>query len=697
MVRHRKKQARLTQPKGKRRRQARSKSPTPSADGLNDAEFVPEYANENFYVADEDCVAQIPELYEVIAKKYWERVESEGYKYVCPEASPETYAIQPDPSEILITADKKSKTTAKYEDTDGKVHRVKAFALEDAPTSPPTRYFTHTNVNIVGKSEYSLSHMPYFDDAASDDELLVELKQIYVEGIHGTSQGCGKLMNDLLLFQLADGLLKQNGYEGNYWALVTIMSSIFQEFPNKASPRDMVAMYPDLAARFDPGRVAKRTPMYDKSGKFTREFSAQEVMGNMASLMCKRCGTIDCIFHPAEVVGKDVHVERENKPISTDTKPCGEFCYRNFEVDAPMEPTGSKRKADAGSSTQTMANEESGEPAPEWTDHEKTLINMFLAARLSSNCNLRRVYAASVYKTMKPKTCKQVHDYLKAKGAAIDSDITDPNLMRKTKRDFVPATNAHHRMFKAINKGTVNNGMPYRSCNHDNDCTKENGCPCRINGHVCSKFCGCPTTCQVRFPGCRCKPGNCHTNMCQCFFASWECDPDICLNCNCGVTDKSGNVPVCRNVNIQRSYQRKLYIAPSTVAGTGCFAQEPIKKGQFIGEYVGEMIRDDEADRRGKIYDKYKCSYLFALNTEFTIDSTRIGNNLRFINHSKNPNCQAKVMVVGADHHIGVFALENIAAKQELFIDYAYNKVHTEKFVNKEQPNMTFDIKEEVD
>lgn len=28
--------------------------------------------------------------------------------------------------------------------------------------------------------------------------------------------------------------------------------------------------------------------------------------------------------------------------------------------------------------------------------------------------------------------------------------------------------------------------------------------------------------------------GNCRTRQCQCYFASWECDPDICKSCNCG-------------------------------------------------------------------------------------------------------------------------------------------------------------------
>ena len=74
----------------------------------------------------------------------------------------------------------------------------------------------------------------------------------------------------------------------------------------------------------------------------------------------------------------------------------------------------------------------------------------------------------------------------------------------------------------------------------------------------------------------------------------------------------------CGNIWIQRDQPRRTMLGRSTVAGMGLYAAQSIKKDDFIGEYKGEIITSDEADRRGKIYDVRGVSFLFNLNKSTT-------------------------------------------------------------------------------
>ncbi|KAJ1412560.1 SET domain [Sesbania bispinosa] len=134
----------------------------------------------------------------------------------------------------------------------------------------------------------------------------------------------------------------------------------------------------------------------------------------------------------------------------------------------------------------------------------------------------------------------------------------------------------------------------------------------------------------------------------------------------------------CGNMRILLRQKQRILLGKSDVAGWGAFLKEPANKNDYLGEYTGELISHLEANKRGKIYDRANSSFLFNLNDQasvslmYVVDACRKGDKLKFANHSVKPNCYARIMLVGGDHRVGIFAKERIEAGEELFYDYCY-------------------------
>ncbi|KAL4755041.1 hypothetical protein BDW72DRAFT_200396 [Aspergillus terricola var. indicus] len=149
------------------------------------------------------------------------------------------------------------------------------------------------------------------------------------------------------------------------------------------------------------------------------------------------------------------------------------------------------------------------------------------------------------------------------------------------------------------------------------------------------------------------------------------------FECNslCGCEDK------CWNRVIQLGRTIRLEIFHTGARGFGLRSPDPIRAGQFIDLYLGEVITTSKADQREKIANARNApSYLFNLDflvddeSSYVVDGANYGAATRFINHSCNPNCRmfAVSRTHGDDYlyDLAFFALRDIKPGTELTFDY---------------------------
>ena len=119
---------------------------------------------------------------------------------------------------------------------------------------------------------------------------------------------------------------------------------------------------------------------------------------------------------------------------------------------------------------------------------------------------------------------------------------------------------------------------------------------------------------------------------------------------------------------------RKIATRKSAIHGNGMFAVAPIKKGERLIEYRGELRTHAQvdADEGGDVESGH--TFLFTLNDEYVIDGARGGNSARWINHSCNPNCEALIEEAEGDDRtkdkVFIEAIRAIKPGEELTYNY---------------------------
>ncbi|KAG8737652.1 histone methyltransferase set1 [Ceratobasidium sp. 414] len=126
--------------------------------------------------------------------------------------------------------------------------------------------------------------------------------------------------------------------------------------------------------------------------------------------------------------------------------------------------------------------------------------------------------------------------------------------------------------------------------------------------------------------------------------------------------------------NQLRTRKKQLTFSRSPIHDWGLYAAEAIPSGDMVIEYVGEVIRQQVADKREKYYEKtgIGSSYLFRVDDDSVVDATKKGNLGRLINHCCTPNCTAKIITINGEKKIVIYAKTNIDVGDEITYDYHF-------------------------
>uniref|UniRef100_A0A8K9ULD9 Nuclear receptor binding SET domain protein 2 n=1 Tax=Oncorhynchus mykiss TaxID=8022 RepID=A0A8K9ULD9_ONCMY len=175
-------------------------------------------------------------------------------------------------------------------------------------------------------------------------------------------------------------------------------------------------------------------------------------------------------------------------------------------------------------------------------------------------------------------------------------------------------------------------------------------------------------------PKCNCKP----TDEKPCGFESeclnrmlmYECHPQVCPNAE-----------RCCNQDFTKRHYPETKIIKTAGKGWGLVALRDIKKGEFVNEYIGELIDEEECRSRIKYYQENDIThfYMLTIDKDRIIDAGPKGNYSRFMNHSCQPNCDTQKWTVNGDTRVGLFAVCDIPAGTELTFNYNLDCLGNEK------------------
>uniref|UniRef100_A0A3Q1GUG2 Histone-lysine N-methyltransferase NSD3 n=1 Tax=Acanthochromis polyacanthus TaxID=80966 RepID=A0A3Q1GUG2_9TELE len=166
-------------------------------------------------------------------------------------------------------------------------------------------------------------------------------------------------------------------------------------------------------------------------------------------------------------------------------------------------------------------------------------------------------------------------------------------------------------------------------------------------------------------PRCNCRSTDEHPcsldSQCLNRMLQYECHPQVC---------PSGDN--CENQCFSKRLYAETEVIKTDGRGWGLRTNQALRKGDFVTEYVGEVIDSEECQQRIKrAHENHVTNfYMLTLTKDRVIDAGPKGNSARFMNHSCSPNCETQKWTVNGDVRIGLFTLCDIEAGTELTFNY---------------------------
>ncbi|XP_052180792.1 histone-lysine N-methyltransferase ASHR3 isoform X2 [Diospyros lotus] len=170
--------------------------------------------------------------------------------------------------------------------------------------------------------------------------------------------------------------------------------------------------------------------------------------------------------------------------------------------------------------------------------------------------------------------------------------------------------------------------------------------------------------------------------------SSSQCSEDCVCRVQCISCSKACRCSeLCSNRPFRK--EKKIKIVKTELCGWGVEAAESINKGDFVIEYIGEVIDDAICEQRlwDMKYNGDKNFYMCEIRKDFIIDATFKGNSSRFLNHSCDPNCKLEKWQADGETRVGVFAAKCINIGEPLTYDYRFVQFGPEVRCNCGAPN----------